>query len=182
MHREPPGSRPAPGAAALPRLTRPALRTAGSGAKCGPPPGTLGAPEPRPSAAESSVGGPAIRSAVALEGAGQARARKSRGRGCYVYPANSWRSGCCWAVCSEGGSKLPAAAGGAPLAVSRGAAAREGAEGPEGLGRAAGRVGVEAGSGGLAVCGGGSDTQAVLWGRGAGSGWGRADLVGLLGS
>lgn len=28
--------------------------------------------------------------------------------------------------------------------------------------------------------GGGSDTQAVLWGRGAGSGWGRADLAGLL--
>lgn len=35
--------------------------------------------------------------------------------------------GCCFAVCCEGGSKLPAAAGGAPGAVSQGAAAREGA-------------------------------------------------------
>lgn len=60
--------------------------------------------------------------------------------------------GCCWAVCCEGGSKPPAAAGGGPLAVSRGAAAKEGAEGPVGLGRTAGRVGAEAGSGGVAVC------------------------------
>lgn len=58
--------------------------------------------------------------------------------------------GCCWAVCAEGGSRPPAAAGGTFSAVSQGAAVRQ--PGPEGLGPTAGSVGTEAGAGG--GCGG----------------------------
>lgn len=90
---------------------------------------------------------------MTLRGGGGKHAPGSPGGGGVTYIRRiAGGPGCCWAVCCEGGSKPPAAARGASLAVSRGAAAKEGAEGREGLGRTAGRVRAEAGSGGVAVC------------------------------
>ena len=79
---------------------------------------------------------------MTVRGGGAEHAPGSSGEGGVTYIRRvAGGPGCCWALCSEGGSKPPAAAGGTPWAVSQGAPAKAGAgaggakvAGREGLG------------------------------------------------
>lgn len=110
-----------------------------------PAPERFVTPRPAPPRPQSLVGRHRMATRRdATKGVGTSTRPEVPGRGGITYIRRvAGGPGCCWALCSEGGSKPLAAAGGTPWAVSQGASAKE--EAGAGGAKVAGREGLGGG-------------------------------------